>query len=131
MEECMTNGLLTGLARGWFIIYSDAKYGMQFCLSQRIKKRGTKAGFGILIDDDFDALCYQIHHYRARRAKYALLGPGIKWHAFHEGNFDDEETATRKGTQIEKNFLREDWVRYMYAKRKLIEDYPETFNEEW
>lgn len=116
--------MLSGLDRGWFQIYSDARSQMQSCIINR-----PQGNFAILIRDDFWALVYQIHHYRAKRAKYSLMGPGTRWYTFNDGKFDDDETAIRKGTAIEKKSMREDWERYMYAKKKIREDHSHRFEE--
>jgi hypothetical protein len=88
-----------------------------------------KGNFGILVHDDYWALNYQIYHYRAKRAKHALLGSGTRWFEFHNGNWNNEESAKKKGEEIDRQLLRVDWERYMYAKKKIIEDFSHMWEE--
>lgn len=124
--------MLHGLDKGWFEIFADAQKVMRSALIERkaVKANRHNPNFGILVDDDYWALVYQINHYRARRAKHALLGSGMRWYAFSNGSFDDNDTAKRKGALFIKNFVKKDWERYLYAKRKIKEDYPYLFDEE-
>ncbi|MFW5895655.1 MAG: hypothetical protein ACOCT9_02815 [archaeon] len=121
--------MLTGLDRGWFEIYADARFIMELSLNERSYIRGKKGNFGILVDDDYWALKYQIYHYRARRAKHSLLRPGVKWYEYKNDEFDDNETAKKKGEEIDRQWMREDWERYMYAKKKIKEDFSHMFEE--
>jgi hypothetical protein len=121
--------MLTGLDRGWFKIFADAQYSMRLALSERSNLLSRKGNFGILVHDDYWALNYQIYHYRAKRAKHALLGSGTRWFEFHNGNWNNEESAKKKGEEIDRQLLRVDWERYMYAKKKMIEDFSHMWEE--
>ncbi len=96
----MKTGLLTGLARGWFLVYKNAEYNKALCLKSR--KQGH---FGILVDDDPWALKYQINTYRAHRASFSLTGQQMLYYGYPNISKEAAEKAALEETL--RVFIRE------------------------
>jgi len=110
--------MLTGKDKAWFTVYKLAKYAMESALISR------KSNFGILTDDDFQALRYQYAYYRAHRSSEALNGPAIL----------DAKVYWKDGWTDCTRAQNDDWSkqirsRGIKAKKTLIEQYQDISDD--
>ena len=105
-------GYLTGLSRGWFQIYRMSISTMEMCIQYRYEGR-----HGILVDDDYYALHYQIANYRKERASMALVGSGC----LASYPAQDYEDAKILGAKRWESVFQSKRKRYKEAKQKLKE----------
>lgn len=107
--------MLIGLNKAWFMIFSNEMYQCNHILCNRTHR-------GILVEDDEEAIRYQISYYRASRAKLSLTGNRII--SSCKNGIDNTNEENQKWNNSDRNKL-------IRAKKIFKERYLEKYLDEY